>query len=310
VETSKLGKEVTEWKKKNLPDDDDDEGTKNSYLGKSYWRNFKKRHPELKAQRAVRFDSKREDWCTYKNFEMMYAGVYAAMVSSRVAIELEEEVMVRLDGSITSNKEEQAGRKTKYLLTRPEFVLFVDEVGCNTSQKNDGNNGGQKFIIQDGQRALLRSSFGDCHFTVLGFTNASGDPVLAVIIMASTEINAKCIMGIQPWAEVVGDPMVDIEANSHGPNKFYPYGPTCFLNGKEIEAYVTCSESGSITSNILKDVLTYLDNKLAFNRSEADPFLLLDGHGSRFELPFLDYINNEETKWTVCIGVPYGTNLW
>ena len=101
---------------------------------------------------------------------MMYAGVYAAMVSSRVAIELEEEVMVRLDGSITSNKEEQAGRKTKYLLTRPEFVLFVDEVGCNTSQKNDGNNGGQKFIIQDGQRALLRSSFGDCHFTILGFT--------------------------------------------------------------------------------------------------------------------------------------------
>jgi len=92
--------------------------------------------------------------------------------------------------------------------------------------------------------------------------------------------------------------------------KFYPYRPTSFLNGKEIEAYITCSESGSITSNILKDVLTYLDNKLASDRSEADPFLLLDGHGSRFELPFLDYINNEETKWTVCIGVPYGTNLW
>jgi hypothetical protein len=37
---------------------------------------------------------------------------------------------------------------------------------------------------------------------------------------------------------------------------------------------------------------------------------LLDGHGSQFELPVLNYIHNEETKWTVCIGVPYGTNLW
>jgi len=43
---------------------------------------------------------------------------------------------------------------------------------------------------------------------------------------------------------------------------------------------------------------------------EATPFLLLDGHGSRFELPFLNYIRSEETKWKVCIGVPYGTNLW
>jgi hypothetical protein len=104
--------------------------------------------------------------------------------------------------------------------------------------------------------------------------------------------------------------MVDIEANSHGIDKFYPYGPTCVVGGKSVEAYVTCSESGSITSDILTNVLKYLDKKLDFDRSEADPFLLLDGHGSRFELPFLDYINNPSSKWTVCIGVPYGTNLW
>lgn len=99
----------------------------------------------------MQFDSKREDWCTYENFEKMYSGVYAAMVKGRVAVELEEEVMVRSDGTITTNNGEQAGRKTKYILTRPEFVFFVDEVGCNTSQKNDGNNGGQKFIVQSGQ---------------------------------------------------------------------------------------------------------------------------------------------------------------
>ena len=39
-------------------------------------------------------------------------------------------------------------------------------------------------------------------------------------------------------------------------------------------------------------------------------FLLLDGHHSRLELPFLNYIHHEEHKWQVCIGVPYGTHVW
>jgi hypothetical protein len=40
------------------------------------------------------------------------------------------------------------------------------------------------------------------------------------------------------------------------------------------------------------------------------PFLLLDGHGSRFEVEFLKYIANKEHPWSICFGVPYGTNLW
>ena len=37
---------------------------------------------------------------------------------------------------------------------------------------------------------------------------------------------------------------------------------------------------------------------------------MLDGHGSRLELPFLKYINNKTTEWCVCLGVPYGTAYW
>jgi len=29
-------------------------------------------------------------------------------------------------------------------------------------------------------------------------------------------------MGLQPWADIIGDLMVDIEENSHGIDKFYP----------------------------------------------------------------------------------------
>jgi len=33
--------------------------------------------------------------------------------------------------------------------------------------------------------------------------------------------------------------------------------------------------------------------------------LLLDGHGSRFELPFLKYVIDKNYEWIVCIGVIY-----
>jgi len=92
-------------------------------------------------------------------------------------------------------------------------------------------------------------------------------------------------------------------------DEYYPDGPTCHPNGKAVETLVNFSENGSITSKILTQVLKHLDTHLCWYRTQSTPFLLLDGHGSYFELPFLDYIRNKETKWKVCISVPYGTNL-
>jgi hypothetical protein len=63
-------------------------------------------------------------------------------------------------------------KQWKHLLTHPELVFFVDEVGSHTSQWHNGNVGGQKFIIHEVQWALLRSSYANTHFTVLGFTTA------------------------------------------------------------------------------------------------------------------------------------------
>ncbi len=77
------------------------------------------------------------------------------MVKIGIAVQLPNEEMVTLYGTITKNKAESYGRKMKYLLTRLDYLLFVDEVGCNTSQKSDGNVGGEKFVIHEDQRALL-----------------------------------------------------------------------------------------------------------------------------------------------------------
>jgi hypothetical protein len=40
------------------------------------------------------------------------------------------------------------------------------------------------------------------------------------------------------------------------------------------------------------------------------PFLIIDGHNSRLELSFLDYITNPDIECCVCLGVPYVTAYW
>jgi hypothetical protein len=71
-----------------------------------------------------------------------------------------------------------------------------------------------------------------------------------------------------------------------------------------------------MTGQILLDVLKHMDALNLFtddrqnNNKRRVPFLLVDGHDSRFNTSFLHYINNESTQWMVCIGVPYGTSYW
>jgi hypothetical protein len=75
--------------------------------------------------------------------------------------------------------------------------------------------------------------------------------------------------------------------------------------------FIGCSPNASITSQMLADMLKEIDSCDIFDRSDSStPFLLLDGHHSRFGLPFLQYIHNDQHKWTCCIGVPYRTHLW
>ena len=69
--------------------------------------------------------------------------------------------------------------------------------------------------------------------------------------------------------------------------------------------------SGSITNQILVEMLQTLDMlDVIIREQNKKPFLLLDVHGSRLEVPFLQYINTLTDHWVVCIGVPYGTALW
>ena len=58
-------------------------------------------------------------------------------------------------------------------------------------------------------------------------------------------------------------------------------------------------------------MLKYLDSLGIHNNEQGQhPFLLLDGHHSRIELPFLEYIMSKEHWWICCFGVPYVTHNW
>jgi hypothetical protein len=76
-------------------------------------------------------------------------------------------------------------------MRKPEFVVFVDEVRDNTSQKNDGNIAGTKYVVLKMILALKRASYHDDHVTTLGFILADERPLLCAIIIACAEIDAK-----------------------------------------------------------------------------------------------------------------------
>ena len=59
------------------------------------------------------------------------------------------------------------------------------------------------------------------------------------------------------------------------------------------------------------DILTTIDLLDVFPRTHGrTPLVVLDGHDSCFEMPFLVYINDDNHKWAVVIVIPYGTALW
>jgi hypothetical protein len=114
-----------------------------------------------------------------------------------VAKELYDWVYQNREGNIVSEDDEaRYGHKTKHVLTHPECMLFVDEVGSNTSQKQDGHIGGRKLVVARGTRPQERNAYKDCHFTVLGFTAANEAPVMCCVIVAAktfTVFEAICI---------------------------------------------------------------------------------------------------------------------
>ena len=146
----------------------------------------------------------------------------------------------------------------------------------------------------------------DSHFTVLGSAAANGEPEMCAVLFSAKSVCAEWVIGFNALAPWIGGDDND-DANTGGVDKQFPMGPVCTFNGIEVPDLCCCSESGSSTAHLLVQTLKTLNEVNVFNCSDGiPPFFLLDGHGSCFDLEFLEYVDGVETNGRVCIGVPYG----
>jgi hypothetical protein len=144
-------------------------------LGTGYWYRFRKRYEhKLVFRRGVQFGHNRSEWCKYDNFHNMYEPIYAAMEFAGVASKLEVPEWQNEFGEPVRSKSEAVGEKVEYTITHSGHILYVDEVGNNTNQRDDGHKGGQKYVLARGSHRRTGCSTSDAHWTTIGFVAGNG----------------------------------------------------------------------------------------------------------------------------------------
>ena len=183
VEEQELREEIRQYKLTMGFNCDEDGYNKDvTLLGRRWWMLFLRRNEHrLFSTKGCKFSVNRDDWCIYTNFVTMYDHVYDAMVTAKIAVELEEPTWLDSEGNEIEEKE-AVGRKSTHKLIFAKYGLVVDETGGNTSMKNDGNGCNKKYVGRPGVTPQIRASESDNHFNTMCFTALNGEPVLCVTI--------------------------------------------------------------------------------------------------------------------------------
>jgi hypothetical protein len=309
-------KDVIQWKQKYCGYS---KSAQTANLGTKYFQNFMKRNKDkLVAKHPRSLCTDREKWGTYDNIEELYRRVYDALLEAKVAIEVPPHWKDK-DGKTVSDEKEAYGSKVTMELVHPDYFIAVDEVGNNTNRKHDAATTNAKAIVERGTNAKIPSVSTDNRWTALGFTAASGKPVMCVVIFQgeSTDLPFLTAVGFDAFADKISTevqlPSFEefMRANT-GAGKLMPGGPTCMFRDKEVPCYITATPHGGITGEILTDCLRVMDDLDLFPRVAGGPtpVLLIDGHQSRFDLDFLAYIHDKDHLWVVCLGLPHATHYW
>ena len=281
-------------------------------VGRCYWKGFIDRNSHLiVSAKGQKYELSRANWTTYQNFAQMCLSISHEMVSAKVAVNLPYPVRMDAKGNLV-DEGDTYGYKVTHDIVKPEMCVVASEVSGNTSQKDDGLVGCELLFTERGSIAQRKISTKNKLYTLLGLTLLSGDPRMCVLIMAGDRLRTEVETGIDMFAKTIGNINEDdyfLKNSKKG--KRFPGSPTCVVKGIEVPRLVRWSPKRSMTSEILVDICATIDYCDVFDRSDgAMSFFLLDGHGSRVELPFLEYVNNPEYLGCACIVVPYGTDLW
>jgi len=71
------------------------------------------------------------------------------------------------------------------------------------SLSKDKSKGGETFLCGVGQEPKQRAATADAHFTTLGFTSATGEPIMCAVIFKGTKLDPAWTLGLDPFAFVV-----------------------------------------------------------------------------------------------------------
>ena len=161
----------------------------------------------------------------------------------------------------------------------------------------------------------LLSSKASGHFTLMGLTAETGEPVLCICILAAKSLSVTDVKVFDYRASIPYDSSKTMEENM-GEGKALSRLPVRKFRGKFIPGLICMPPKESTSSDILTEALKYLDklNVFKWRQDGPTPFGLLDGHGSRIQLPFLECINSstpdEQRKWMFTLGNLNATDVW
>jgi hypothetical protein len=122
---------------------------------------------------------------------MMYQEIYKILCSTGIACKHPEALWRDKNGEVVEVQEQAFGCKSEFELIHPGHLIFVDEVGSNTSQTKDRQIGGQTYLCSVDDRPQNWAATKDVYFTVLGFIAANGEPLLCAIIFAAKSMKRE-----------------------------------------------------------------------------------------------------------------------
>ena len=77
----------------------------------------------------MKFAINRSEWCNVENIEIIYDAIYSELIMTGIDKKYDGDGQWKyMHGNDDFNSSDVLGRKCKYYLTHPEYLLFVDEV--------------------------------------------------------------------------------------------------------------------------------------------------------------------------------------
>ena len=133
----------------------------------------------------------------------MYDHTSDDMVNTNVAELCDVPVWIDKDGKEV--KEEDAfDCKVTHCFTRPDYCFVIDDVGGNINQIGNENVGGQLQMCEVVTTLQQKVNSRDKHYTLLGITALTGEPVMCIVIFSGKRHNPLWETGLDLEAETIG----------------------------------------------------------------------------------------------------------